>query len=404
MKHTKNKKKLAIVWANPYNSNLGVGALAYSALALIKDVMDEHNIDSEISIIGSVGKTGKEELVINNKRISFNCYLGLDHHNWKFWVKSFLKPSSFYFFKLSKYDCVYDIAEGDSFSDIYSEKRFYKILNSKRLFDKLGVRQVLLPQTIGPFKNPVVEKAAFEVMSKLYKVISRDKKSYDYTFEHLNSERIEESIDVAFYMPFERIKPENDKLNVGINVSGLLWNGGYTRNNQFNMKTDYQDLIKKVLSFFTKRSDVQVHLIPHVIPDNMPVEDDYLASEELKKEFPNVLIAPRFSNPIEAKSYISGMDFFSGGRMHSCIAAFSSGVPVVPMAYSRKFNGLFGDTLKYSWMGDCVNTETEVVLNKIIEGFEKRDLLAINIKESEKNVITPRLKRLKAIILESVVN
>jgi polysaccharide pyruvyl transferase WcaK-like protein len=54
--------------------------------------------------------------------------------------------------------------------------------------------------------------------------------------------------------------------------------------------------------------------------------------------------------------------------MHACIAAFSSGVPVVPMAYSRKFNGLFG-TLGYNEIADCKKNSMDQVLAKIMSGF-----------------------------------
>jgi polysaccharide pyruvyl transferase WcaK-like protein len=38
--------------------------------------------------------------------------------------------------------------------------------------------------------------------------------------------------------------------------------------------------------------------------------------------------------------------------MHSTIGAFSAGVPVIPVAYSRKFNGLF-NTLEYPYYIDA---------------------------------------------------
>jgi colanic acid/amylovoran biosynthesis protein len=57
----------------------------------------------------------------------------------------------------------------------------------------------------------------------------------------------------------------------------------------------------------------------------MPVEDDHLVSMQLKSEFQDVVVAPRFDSPSAAKSYIAGMDYFCGSRMHACIAAFSSG-------------------------------------------------------------------------------
>jgi len=72
--------------------------------------------------------------------------------------------------------------------------------------------------------------------------------------------------------------------------------------------------------------------VSHVISERFVVEDDYRIAQKLAEEFPGTIVAPRFRNSSEAKSYISGLDFFCGSRMHACIAAFSSGVPVVPVA------------------------------------------------------------------------
>ena len=63
-----------------------------------------------------------------------------------------------------------------------------------------------------------------------------------------------------------------------------------------------------------------------------------------------------------------------GARMHACIAAFSSGVPVVPMAYSRKFAGLFG-TLGYERTVDCTTETRAAILEKIAAAFEDRAVL-----------------------------
>ncbi|POY39247.1 polysaccharide pyruvyl transferase family protein [Solitalea longa] len=397
------KTKIAIVWANPYNKNLGVAALAYSSLALLYDVVKENNLNADFSFFGSSTRN-EDEITINNQKIIFDNFLGMRFFHWTAFVKLNIFPNKFKAKKLHEFDYIFDIAEGDSFTDIYGDDRFWRILNSKKFFYGLNKKQVLLPQTIGPFNKKEHEVEAFEVMKKLDKVISRDKKSFEYSAKFLPIDKIIEMIDVAFYLPFEKVNFDNNKINVGINISGLLWNGGYTRSNQFNMKTDYKELIRNTLEFFSQQENVVVHLVPHVIPVDYPVEDDYVVAEEIIAEFPDVVLAPRFENPIEAKSYISGMDFFTGARMHACIAAFSTNVAVYPMAYSRKFNGLFEDTLNYKWMGDCVNSSAEEVLEGLKEAFAKRDTLSEQIELSLKEVVKPRLLQLKELIFETLNN
>jgi len=391
------KLKIGILWADPYNKNLGVGALAISSLALINDVLKEKNIEGEFSFV-CFNSFRTDELILRGDKIKFSTFPVLDYLKLKSIALMILSPSKFQTKKLLSFDYVFDISAGDSFADIYGKHRFDQVLNTKRFFSMLGKKQVLLPQTIGPFKNKEYEDKAFSVMKTMEMVISRDLQSYDYSAKFLPKEKITEAIDVAFYLPFEKQKFESGKIHVGINVSGLLWNGGYTRNNQFEMQTDYRKLIVDTLQFFTAMDNVEIHLVSHVIPENNPVEDDYVAAEDIKKNhFPKVILSPRFESPIEAKSYISGMDFFTGARMHACIGAFSAGVPVFLMAYSRKFNGLFKDTLNYKWMGDCVNENETVVFENLKIAYAKRDEMKANIETSLNTIAKPRLENLKRL-------
>lgn len=389
--------QIGIIWANPYNKNLGVAALAYASLALLYDVTRTHGRLASFSFFGSE-RSGMDELTIGDHTIRFRNIPGMDFYDWKWRLKLLINPHRHRLSDIRSIDYAFDIGEGDSFTDIYGDVRFKKIRNSKIYFGKRVRKQVLLPQTIGPFNQPSNERSAFHAMRYVDLVISRDKKSYDYTAKHLPASQLAESIDVAFYLPFVPLNFGSDRIQVGINVSGLLWNGGYTRNNQFGMRTDYKRLISDTIRYFSTQERVQIHLVPHVIPEHQPVEDDYLASEMIQREFPQVIVAPRFASPIAAKNYISGLDFFTGARMHACIAAFAAGVPVYPMAYSRKFNGLFADTLQYPWLGDCVNQGEQEVFDGLKSAFAKRSELKEHITTSNKDIIQPRLSALKDLL------
>ena len=393
MDYSKNLQ-IGIVWANPYNRNLGVAALAYSSLALLYDMAVEHGLKADFSFFGSE-RTGFDEITVGDKVIRFRNIPGLDFFDWKWQAKLLLCPRKHRLADIHSIEYVFDIAEGDSFTDIYGDVRFRKIRNSKIYFGKRVKKQILLPQTIGPFKEPRNERSAFRAMGYADLVISRDRLSYNYTADHLPAGNVMESIDVAFYMPFTRGRFDQQKVHVGVNVSGLLWNGGYTRNNQFGMKADYRKLVVDVLGYFQGQDHVEVHLVPHVLPEHQAVEDDYQAAKELQKEFPAAVLAPRFTTPVEAKSYISGLDFFTGARMHACIAAFSTGVPVYPMAYSRKFNGLFTDTLQYEWLGDCVNTTEKTVLEGLKAAYTLRSELRQQVANRMETIVRPRLVSLK---------
>jgi polysaccharide pyruvyl transferase WcaK-like protein len=144
---------------------------------------------------------------------------------------------------------------------------------------------------------------------------------------------------------------------------------------------DYPALIRDLITHFQGLSGgngggCEVHLVPHVIVRSGPMtgEDDYGACAVLAQEFSGTVLAPAFASPSEAKSYIAGFNFFMGARMHACIAAFSSGVPVVPMAYSRKFEGLFG-TICYTRTVDCTTQSADEIRTAIVQGYEDRATL-----------------------------
>ena len=75
------------------------------------------------------------------------------------------------------------------------------------------------------------------------------------------------------------------------------------------------------------------------------------------------------------------MDFVTGARMHACIAALSAGVAVVPLAYSRKFNGLL-ETLGYPHLADGKADSLEQAEAKIMTGFQQRVTLAADARRS----------------------
>ncbi|MCU7548269.1 polysaccharide pyruvyl transferase family protein [Chitinophagaceae bacterium LB-8] len=399
----KNVVHIGIIWANPYSNNLGVAALAYSSLALLNDVCRENNIDARFTLVGNRGKE-KDKISINNCEIFFNNVLGNDHSKWKSLARLVLYPRRCQTMKLLNLDIIFDISEGDSFTDIYGDKRHKKFLNSKRFFNLLRTPQVLLPQTIGPFNSKRNEEMAFKAMKKMKLVISRDKQSLDYTAQFLPENKIKEAIDVAFYMPFERRKFDKENIHVGINISGLLWNGGYTKKNQFALEADYRSLIENAINYFAHKDNVTIHFVSHVLSRRKSVEDDYAVAEEFHLKYPGSVLAPAFKSPIEAKSYISSLDFFFGSRMHACIAAISSGVPVFPMAYSRKFNGLFSETLQYKWLGDCTKETEDVILEKLQTAYHQRLAIKEEIGHLNSNVVSYRLDSLKNQLLKSISN
>lgn len=292
-------------------------------------------------------------------------------------------------------DVIVDIGAGDSFTDIYGKKRLRRIFALKALAHLAGTPLVMAPQTIGPFNRPLSRALARATMARSAIVATRDDLSTKAARDLGYGGALVEASDVALRLPYEPAPtvPGSGPQKIGLNVSGLLMSGGYTGQNEFGLKMVYPGLIRELIRHFLDHPDgCEVHLVPHVFPERRGSnrEDDYSASERLLGEFPEAVLAPRFTSPSEAKTYISGMDFFTGARMHACIAALSSGVPVAPMAYSRKFAGLFG-TMGYSHTVDCTSLDAGTALAQITGLYERRAAL----KAEARTALTEGLTRLQ---------
>jgi polysaccharide pyruvyl transferase WcaK-like protein len=392
------KKRVTLSWFSSGNGNRGLGALTYSILFILKKIENEMNWKIEISILGD--GVGKETVIINDNPIVINKIGFIKINSIKAWLKV-LKHRHFkhlfiYIKGLFKTEYILDIGAGDSYTDIYGAKRFSVIDSSKTIFSLLGKKQLMLPQTIGPFANKKIYKKALKSLSKQDVIMTRDKQSYDFVKENLvGVKNLTELIDIAFFMPYTNKNFDNTKINVGLNISALLWHGGYTQNNQFGLTVDYKNMINAVIDFFIQIPDVHLYLVPHVVgADYDGVENDYAVSCAVAERYnhSSLSVAPFFFTPIEAKNFISGLDFFAGARMHACIAAFSSGVPVFPMAYSRKFNGLFLDTLQYKYMGDMRNQSETEILESIKSAYHNRNECKEIIQHTNDTIVMERYK------------
>lgn len=390
-------KNLNIIIANApvCNGNRGCVALSISSMFIIDDILSSKNISYKFYLPQSGHTEYKEyEIKIGNKILKYTAIPDISNTSLKSKIKNIIRFRQFlHVAKIYKdADYIFDIGQGDSFADIYGKRRFDWIFAQYKLGKKYNKPYCILPQTIGPFNDKKIEKQAIKGIEWAKCVMVRDKQSFDYVKEMLPNKDVYEFIDVAFFMPYVKKVFDSSFIHVGLNISALLWHGGYTRDNQFGLKCDYQKLIKDIIKYFLDLNNVKLHLIPHVVSGERSVENDYAISYDLYEEFnhPNLILVPLFLDPVIAKGYIAGMNFFMGARMHSTIAAFSSGVPVVPMAYSRKFNGLFSETLDYQHIVDMKNEDNDSTLYKIKENFQHRNELKDLITKRQNTVVKER--------------
>lgn len=284
-----------------------------------------------------------------------------------------------------------EIRGGDSFSDIYGLRRFW--MGTMPLFIVLLLKRTVwfLPQTYGPFKSPIAQKIAKLVMRQTSGLLSRDRESLGLIESLLAQGDSHPPIrfcpDVAFTLETHAVKaPEIDppldlsppSRLIGFNVNGLMYNGGYTRDNMFGLALDYREFASKLLEKLLGSRHNHILLVPHTFgaPGNVNSDPDacHAVTEGLAEDLkPRVHVVMREYDQSAIKSIIGKCDFFIGSRMHSCIAALSQGIPTIGVAYSKKFIGVFNSVDAGEWVVDGRTEHVAAAIDKISKAFDNRD-------------------------------
>lgn len=388
-------KHIIIANAPIENGNRGCTALTYSAIILIDKIAQAEHFDYKIYLPDSGMRIPKEsEIDINGKKITLYPIRHLFARRKSIALLHYFAHPTVWLQTLKLYKnitCVLDLGQGDSFADIYGAERFRTIDLIHRECRILNRPYCFMPQTIGPFKSDNIRQKAIKSLSAARLVMTRDEQSYDYATKELKIDNVISLTDLAFFLPYKPLSFDKSKVNIGLNISALLWNNGYTGKNEFELKLDYKETIKKLIEHFLSFPDTVIHLVAHVVNSEHQIENDYEICSGLYYQYASerVHLAPLFLSPIEAKNYISGLDLFIGARMHSTIAAFSSKVPVVPMSYSRKFEGLFCDTLGYKHVVNMRDTTAEETIAMIDDVYNHRQSIKLQLQKANKEIVEP---------------
>lgn len=345
----KRTVKLVLLGLDFGSSNFGCAALGYSFLEIIENISKRKNIFFKITSVNynPFSKNKDDIYTIDDLQVHYKSL--------KFYKK--------YIRAVKESDYVFDFTGGDSFTDIYGVGRFIKESLLKQIVINFGGRFIMGPQTIGPFNKKIIRKWAVRILSNSEHVFARDKISHEYA-RVLGIESML-TTDIAFVLPSadaDYTMDDSAKIRIGFNISALMMNNGYSNSTSFGLRLDYDSFYKSVINYL-EAEEYEIHLIAHVTANNS-IENDYALCKKIHEEFPNTILGPYFQNPMQAKAYLGKMDCVIASRMHAAIGAFSMGVPIIAVSYSRKFQGLF-NSLKYDYVIDAREEDENIALNKI---------------------------------------
>jgi polysaccharide pyruvyl transferase WcaK-like protein len=312
---------------------------------------------------------------------------------------------------LSKADLCLSVAGGDSFSDIYGLVRLIYVSLPQILVILLGKRLILLPQTLGPFKSKSAKLIATFIMRRASKIYARDYLSVKVAEPCIDSEsgngKVRFCYDLAFILDASPPRhmdvvglpnyQSGRSALVGLNVSGLLMMGGYTKTNMFGLKTSYARLVRGIVDHMIVEEGANVLLIPHVFGTDANSESDLVACEKVYQDLKSIhgdkigFVSSRHDQS-EIKKIIGSCEFVIGARMHACIAALSQNVPAVALAYSDKFKGVMQTLGVDRLVVDPRNMDEEEVLK------------ALSIAYKERGAIRRELERRMPEVRKTVLN
>ena len=208
---------------------------------------------------------------------------------------------------------------------------------------------MLCAQSIGPFK--LTRGLARFILKRVSLITVREAISFEYLQElGIPQENVIQTADLAFMLEPAADQTVNEIATkeglettelplLGVSLSNLV-STHYKKRNTMAPESGFYDVMAATLDEIAKQHKLQVVFIPHVTGPR-PASDDRILAMELQQrmESPAIVIQGDYTPDI-LKGLIRRCSFYFGARMHANIAALSSGIPTLAIAYSHKTAGI----------------------------------------------------------------
>jgi colanic acid/amylovoran biosynthesis protein len=362
--------RVGLLWHSLRSDNLGLVALTEGHVALLGRAAERAGVDLELTVFGRGGASRSDETEV----------AAIEEFPVPTLRRLWRRDSDFAR-RLAACDLVFDVGEGDGFSDVYGALRLATLV-LPRLVLRRGRRRPLLvmaPQTVGPFETwwgRALGRAGLRAVERIY---ARDPASGEASGVLVPSRPCGLTTDLSLATrgpgaghPGER-RETGETMRVGINVSALLWGNGYSGRNELGLRVDYRALVTRLVENLAPRAEV--HLLAHVVRGDGSVEDDYAVARSVAGAGPQLELAPRFSSPGQARQYMAELDHMVGARLHACLGALSCRVPITCLAYTRKAETLLG-ALGYDGVIDLRAVDTDTAVSRVLAAVNDSARLA----------------------------
>jgi len=164
----------------------------------------------------------------------------------------------------------------------------------------------------------------------------------------------------------------------GSTSAGLIYNHAAEARRRYGLRADYRRAVVRFLVRVLRKTNANILLVPHVFSGSGHKEHDpdacaAVATAIKQLHDQRVAVVPEGYDAGETKWIISKTDWFCGSRLHSTIAALSSGVPTATAAYSMKARGVFETCEQDRHVADLRELDTDDVVDRLWRSFSSRD-------------------------------
>ncbi len=281
---------------------------------------------------------------------------------------------------------------GDNFTESYGVDSAVTHINYIKYAQHIKKPTVIWAASIGPFYDEKLRDLAIKIFKETTLITVRERWSQEYLRDLGISHNVQLVADPAFLLKRRRTKRtasisnSSTEFTIGLGISALKSKFlGVSR-------IEYEQNMAKFINYVTHTYDATVLLIPHVMYEG---NDDLLACRAVREKAERkdrIIFSEDYYNMHvdELKQVIAQCDFFIGYRTHSTIAALSSYIPTIAIAYSKKAWGIFKEVYGHS---SYVVDGSSMTVENLIKTFES----LISHRESIVQILQKRIPEQKML-------
>ena len=249
------------------------------------------------------------------------------------------------------------------------------LLGSHLLALALGKPLVLLPQSIGPLRDPVRQRVVAWIISQARLTLVRERESLALLDELGCGAKVAYSPDLAFGMPggvlaearalLDTADLPHESVAFCVGMTALDWRG---QSRAFDGQERYERALLGCIDAITADSGMVVLFAQ--CHSQFAAWDDKLVNRRLReraRQPERVVLVEQLAQPDILQAAYGQMDYFIGTRMHSVILAANAGVPALAIGYLHKSLGIMREIGLAERCFDIASVSAEL----LIEGLSK---------------------------------